>query len=143
MCIKGSAVDLADADGNVGAVVGNPFEVGHHIGKDKTKLDRAFSTLEPFDVVVLQAGIQAVNHLLEWFHFICFFYILIVENGEGQADNIFDCFLTITLMADLVGAPRENVSRACKVLTDRGLIRYGNKRFILTDSDGLAEFYKM
>lgn len=63
MCIKGSAVDLADADGNVGAVVGNPFEVGHHIGKDKTKLDRAFSTLEPFDVVVLQAGIQAVNHL--------------------------------------------------------------------------------
>ena len=49
----------------------------------------------------------------------------------------------ITLMADLVGAPRENVSRACKVLTDRGLIRYGNKRFILTDSDGLAEFYKM
>ena len=91
MCIKGSAVDLADADGNVGAVVGNPFEVGHHIGKDKTKLDRAFSTLEPFDVVVLQAGIQAVNHLLEWFHFICFFYILIVENGEGQADNIFDC----------------------------------------------------
>ena len=26
MCIKGSAVDLADADGNVGAVVGNPFE---------------------------------------------------------------------------------------------------------------------
>ena len=69
MCIKGSAVDLADADGNVGAVVGNPFEVGHHIGKDKTKLDRAFSTLEPFDVVVLQAGIQAVNHLLEWFHF--------------------------------------------------------------------------
>ena len=92
VCIKRSAVDLADADGNVGAVVGNPFEVGHHIGKDKTKLDRAFSTLEPFDVVVLQAGIQAVNHLLEWFHFICFFYILIVENGEGQADNIFDCF---------------------------------------------------
>ena len=76
-------MDLADADGNVGAVVGNPFEVGHHIGKDKTKLDRAFSTLEPFDVVVLQAGIQAVNHLLEWFHFICFFYIF---------NNIFSIF---------------------------------------------------
>ena len=73
MCIKGSAVDLADADGDVGAVVGNPFKVGHNIGKDKAKLDRAFSTLEPFDVVVLQAGIQAVNHLLERFYFICFF----------------------------------------------------------------------
>lgn len=30
---------------------------------------------------------------------------------------------TVTLMADLVGAPRENVSRACKVLTDRELIQ--------------------
>ena len=49
----------------------------------------------------------------------------------------------ITLMADLVGAPRENVSRACKVLTDRGLIRYGNKRFTLINFEGLAEFYKM
>lgn len=56
---------------------------------------------------------------------------------------MIDIDLTITLMADLVGAPRENVSRACKVLTDRGLIRYGNKRFTLTDSDGLADFYKM
>ena len=46
-------------------------------------------------------------------------------------------------MADLVGAPRENVSRACKVLTDRGLIHYGNKRFTLIDFEGLAEFYKM
>ena len=54
-----------------------------------------------------------------------------------------DIDLTITLMADLVGIPRENVSRACKVLADRGLIRYGNKRFILTDFDGLAVFYKM
>ena len=35
MCIKGSAVDLADADGNVGAVVGNPFEVGHHTERIK------------------------------------------------------------------------------------------------------------
>ena len=64
--------------------------------------------------------------------------------GVDTEDGVMiDIDLTITLMADLVGAPRENVSRACKVLTDRGLIRYGNKRFILTDSDGLAEFYKM
>lgn len=91
MCIKGSAVDLADADGNVGAVVGNPFEVGHHIGKDKTKLDRAFSTLEPFDVVVFQAGIQAVNHLLEWFHFICFFTSSLLKTEKVR--------LTISLTA--------------------------------------------
>lgn len=63
-----------------------------------------------------------------------------VKTEEGV---MVDIDLTITLMADLVGVPRENVSRACKVLTDRGLIRYGNKRFVLTDFDGLAEFYKM
>ena len=64
--------------------------------------------------------------------------------GVDTEDGVMiDIDLTITLMADLVGAPRENVSRACKVLTDRGLIRYGNKRFTLTDSDGLADFYKM
>lgn len=63
-----------------------------------------------------------------------------VETEEGV---MVDIDLTITLMADLVGVPRENVSRACKVLTDRGLIRYSSKRFILTDFDGLADFYKM
>ena len=64
--------------------------------------------------------------------------------GVDTEDGVMiDIDLTITLMADLVGAPRENVSRACKVLTDRGLIRYGNKRFILIDFDGLAKFYKM
>lgn len=91
MCIEGSAVDLADADGDVGAVVGNPFKVGHNIGKDKAKLDRAFSTLEPFDVVVLQAGIQAVNHLLERFYFICFFTSSLLKTEKVR--------LTISLTA--------------------------------------------
>lgn len=63
-----------------------------------------------------------------------------IQEGEGLKINIE---LTITLMADLVGAPRENVSRACKVLSDKKLIRYKNKRFILLDPDGLAQFYKM
>ena len=48
-------MDLADADGNVGAVVGNPFEVGHHIGKDKTKLSRIQLHL---DDLVTQMGEQ-------------------------------------------------------------------------------------
>ena len=32
MCIEGSAVDLADADGDVGAVVGDSLEIGHDVG---------------------------------------------------------------------------------------------------------------
>ena len=46
-------------------------------------------------------------------------------------------------MAESGWSTKGNVSRACKVLTDRGLIHYGNKRFTLTDFEGLAEFYKM
>ncbi len=62
-----------------------------------------------------------------------------VQEEDGVKINIE---LTITLMADLLGAPRENVSRACKVLSDRKLICYKNKHFTLLDPDGLAEFYK-
>ena len=61
---------------------------------------------------------------------------------EGKGIRI-DMDFTITLMADLVGAPRENVSRACKALSDKGLLQYRNRQFILPDPDQMAEFYKM
>ena len=88
MCIEGSAVDLADADGDVGAVVGNPFKVGHNIGKDKAKLDRAFSTLEPFRCggssrLEFRLSITCSSGSTSF----AFFYIFIIENGEGQADD--------------------------------------------------------
>ena len=51
--------------------------------------------------------------------------------------------INMSLLADLVGAPRENVSRACKSLSERGLLIYRDRRFILPDPDGLADFYKM
>ncbi len=62
-----------------------------------------------------------------------------VQTEEGVR---IDIDMTITLMADLLGAPRENISRACKILSDKELIRYQNRRFTLLDADGLAEFYK-
>lgn len=51
--------------------------------------------------------------------------------------------INMTLLADLVGAPRENISRACKSLSERGLIIYEDRHFILPDPDSLADFYKM
>lgn len=51
--------------------------------------------------------------------------------------------INMTLLADLVGAPRENISRACKSLYKRRLLIYKDRHFILPDPDGLAEFYKM
>ena len=51
--------------------------------------------------------------------------------------------LTMTVLADFVGAPRETVSRACQNLVRRGLLIYRNRRFLLPDPDGLAAFYKV
>lgn len=50
--------------------------------------------------------------------------------------------LTMTMLADMVGAPRETVSRACKSLADRKLLICRSRHFLLLDPEGLAAFYK-
>lgn len=50
--------------------------------------------------------------------------------------------LTMTLLADMVGVPRETVSRACKSLARQQLILWRKRHFILPDPDALADFYK-
>ena len=50
--------------------------------------------------------------------------------------------LNLTLLADFVGVPRENVSRACKRLTQKGLVIYRDKFFFLPNPDKLALFYR-
>lgn len=55
---------------------------------------------------------------------------------------LIDINMTVTFLADLMGAPRENVSRLCKILTEHGLIKMENKRITVTDPDRLAYFYK-
>ena len=49
----------------------------------------------------------------------------------------------MTLLADLVGAPRETISRACRSLSQRGLLLIQGRRFILPDPEGLSQFYRM
>lgn len=63
--------------------------------------------------------------------------------GQKREDGVhIRLKMTMTLLADFVGAPRENVSRACKSLAGRGLLIYRNQQFILPDVDGLSKFYK-
>lgn len=50
--------------------------------------------------------------------------------------------MTITFLADLMGAPRETISRLCKILTGYGLMKMERRRIILPDIDRLALFYK-
>lgn len=50
--------------------------------------------------------------------------------------------LNLTLLADFVGIPRENASRACKKLSQKGLLIYQDKSFLLPDPEKLALFYR-
>lgn len=64
--------------------------------------------------------------------------------GIPRAEGIYiEIEMTLTLLADLVGVPRETISRACKALSERGLLVYQDRHFLLPDPDQLAKFYKM
>lgn len=55
---------------------------------------------------------------------------------------LIDMELSVTFLADLLGVPRENASRACKKLTEQGLIFMEKKKIYVLDSQRMAEFYK-
>lgn len=63
--------------------------------------------------------------------------------GKPTKDGIqIDIVMTITFLADLMGAPRETISRLCKTLTDYGLMKMEKRKITITDSDRMAFFYK-
>ena len=53
-----------------------------------------------------------------------------------------DIQLSITFLADFLGAPRETTSRVCKNLVERGLISMEKKTITVRNMDCLARFYK-
>ena len=66
---------------------------------------------------------------------------LSADFGKPQGTGRVIAFdLTITQMADYIGVPRESVSRACRKLTEMGLVQYENRRFFLPDPAGLEQF---
>lgn len=53
-----------------------------------------------------------------------------------------DINLTVTFLADMLGAPRETTSRLCRTLVDYGLIRMEKKRIVIADPHKMSMFYK-
>lgn len=53
-----------------------------------------------------------------------------------------DVNLPITLLADMLGAPRETTFRICKMFMDAGLITICRKRITVTAPERMAHFYK-
>jgi CRP-like cAMP-binding protein len=53
-----------------------------------------------------------------------------------------DIDMTITFLADMLGAPRETTSRICSKLAEKGLIRMEKKRITILNSEQMGIFYK-
>lgn len=63
--------------------------------------------------------------------------------GKKVPDGIeIDINMTITFLADMLGAPRETTSRLCRTLTEYGLLRMDKKRITITNPDQMSRFYK-
>ena len=52
-----------------------------------------------------------------------------------------DMDLSVTFLADLLGAPRETTSRVCKKLADQGLIYMEKKKIYIPDMERMAQFH--
>lgn len=53
-----------------------------------------------------------------------------------------DVKLSVTFLADMLGAPRETTSKLCKALTEYGLIRMDKKRIVIISPQKMSSFYK-
>ena len=62
-----------------------------------------------------------------------------VEVEEGVLINLN---LSITYLADMLGIPRETISRSLKILQKNEFIILKNKKIIITNRDELAKFFK-
>ncbi len=63
--------------------------------------------------------------------------------GVKTEDGILiDMSLSVTFLADMMGAPRETTSKTCKMLVDYGLISMNRKKITVVDPERMARFYK-
>lgn len=63
--------------------------------------------------------------------------------GIPTQDGIeIDVTLPVTMLADMLGAPRETTSRLCKKLVDYGLIKMTGKRICIAAPEKMSQFYK-
>lgn len=63
--------------------------------------------------------------------------------GKQDEKGLYiDILLSITDLADFLGAPRETTSRICKLLSSYKLIEMENKKIYLLSPDRLSYFYK-
>ncbi|QGU94162.1 helix-turn-helix domain-containing protein [Clostridium bovifaecis] len=63
-------------------------------------------------------------------------YGIPVEEG-----TLINLKITITYLADMLGSPRETISRSVKSLEEKGLVKYKDRKMIV-DTERLAKYYR-
>jgi CRP-like cAMP-binding protein len=58
-----------------------------------------------------------------------------------ETGTLINLNITITYLADMLGSPRETISRAINLLKNEGMISFDNKK-IVVNPEKLAEFYR-
>lgn len=67
---------------------------------------------------------------------------LSVDYGKPfEGDTIIDIKITITYLAEMLGHPRETISRSLKTLEKEGLVKYIDKKIIVNQKN-LIEYYR-
>lgn len=61
-----------------------------------------------------------------------------VEVEDGTLINLN---ITITYLAEMLGSPRETISRSIKALEEKGLVKYSNRRMIV-NTENLVKYYR-
>lgn len=62
-----------------------------------------------------------------------------IETLDGIEINMN---LSVTMLADMLGASRETTSRLCSFLVEAGLVKICRKRITITDTQKVSAFYK-
>jgi len=60
---------------------------------------------------------------------------------ESEGGTLINLKITITYLADMLGSPRETISRCMKILEEKGLVKYKNRRMIV-NTESLAKYYR-
>lgn len=65
------------------------------------------------------------------------------DYGVTQRNGVLiDMPMSVTYLADLLGAQRETISRALKILVNENLIEYKNKKIFIKNEEALINFFK-
>ena len=89
MGVKGILLQLDHGYRQIGAVIGNPLEIGDQVVKYKAVLQSTEAFLQAIDVPVLQFVAEIVDELLQRLDHVGALFILFRQGPQSEIQNLF------------------------------------------------------